>query len=113
MLWSSEELLRSIDAVSLSIPENLGSYLGLTEEEWRKLSKWARRERERVVCESGVSAERDALSSEAYAAWERAREKDDFQIFAPFLAKHLDVARRAAEKCAGITGTTAAVKIKS
>lgn len=57
----------------------------------------ARRDYERVVkLPSAFVAEKARHASAAYHAWAAAKEKADFAAFAPFLQKHLDLARQEA-----------------
>jgi carboxypeptidase Taq len=58
----------------------------------------ARRDHDRAVkLPAELVAEKARLSSEAYHAWAAARAARDFPAFAPFLEKHLALARREAE----------------
>lgn len=58
----------------------------------------ARRDFDRATrLPSELVAEKARLSSEAYHAWAAARAARDFGAFAPFLEKHLAIARREAE----------------
>jgi len=58
----------------------------------------ARRDYDRAVkLPAELVAEKARLSSEAYHAWAVARAARDFSAFAPFLEKHLALARREAE----------------
>ena len=58
----------------------------------------ARRDYDRAVrLPAELVAEKARLSSEAYHAWAAARAARDFGAFAPFLQRHLDLARREAE----------------
>lgn len=57
----------------------------------------ARRDYDRVVrLPADFVAEKARLSSAAYHAWAKARPANDFAGFAPYLEKHLDLARREA-----------------
>lgn len=58
----------------------------------------ARRDYDRATrLPAGLVAEKARLCSEAYHAWAAARAAKDFPAFAPFLEKHLELARREAE----------------
>ena len=58
----------------------------------------ARRDYDRATkLPAELVAEKARLSSEAYHAWASARAARDFPVFAPFLEKHLALARREAE----------------
>ncbi len=58
----------------------------------------ARRDYDRAVkLPAELVAEKARLSSEAYHAWASARAARDFATFAPYLEKHLEIARREAE----------------
>lgn len=58
----------------------------------------ARRDYDRVTrLPAAFVSERARLNSNAYHAWARARAENDFPAFAPFLEKHLEMARREAE----------------
>lgn len=58
----------------------------------------ARRDHDRATkLPAELVAEKARLSSEAYHAWAAARAARDFNAFAPFLEKHLGLARREAE----------------
>lgn len=61
----------------------------------------ARRDYDRITrLPADLVMEKARLSSAAYHAWTSARKAADFPSFAPFLQKHLDLARREAE-CLG------------
>jgi carboxypeptidase Taq len=71
---------------------------GALDEEARVVVAAARRDHERATKLPGeFVAERARLSSEAYHAWAAARAARDFAAFAPYLEKHLALARREAE----------------
>ncbi len=58
----------------------------------------ARRDYDRATkLPAELVSEKARLSSEAYHAWAAARAARDFPAFAPFLEKHLEIARREAE----------------
>ena len=71
---------------------------GALDEEARIVVAAARRDFDRATkLPSALVAEKARLSSEAYHAWAAARAARDFGAFAPFLEKHLVIARREAE----------------
>ena len=64
----------------------------------RVVVKAARRDFDRATkLPAGLVTEKARLSSEAYHAWAAARAARDFSAFAPFLERHLAIARREAE----------------
>lgn len=65
--------------------------------EWANLENW-QFEYERATCLSADLVERwSRLTSEAKAAWGKARASDDFSLFAPYFKKLVDLAREKAE----------------
>lgn len=71
---------------------------GALDAEGRTVVAAARRDFDRATkLPSELVAEKARLSSEAYHAWAAARAARDFGAFAPFLEKHLAIARREAE----------------
>lgn len=70
---------------------------GLSQDQ-RVVVRLTRRDYDRIVkLPAEFVAERARHSSAAYHAWAEARAKDDFASYAPFLEKHLELARREAE----------------
>jgi carboxypeptidase Taq len=71
---------------------------GALDEEARVVVAAARRDWDRATrLPSALVAEKARLSSEAYHAWAAARAARDFSAFAPYLEKHLAIARHEAE----------------
>ena len=71
---------------------------GALDEDARVVVAAARRDHDRATkLPAELVAEKARLSSEAYHAWATARAARDFPAFAPFLEKHLALARREAE----------------
>ncbi len=71
---------------------------GALDEDARVVVAAARRDHDRATkLPAELVAEKARLGSEAYHAWAAARAARDFPAFAPFLEKHLALARREAE----------------
>ncbi len=82
---------------ALAAAETLDARGELADDE-RVVVTAARRDYDRATkLPSELVAEKARLSSEAYHAWAAARAARDFGAFAPFLEKHLAIARREAE----------------
>jgi len=63
----------------------------------RTIIRWARRDFDRATrLPSAFVAEKSRLDSEAYHVWRDARERSDFDRFAPFLRRQIEMTRRAA-----------------
>ena len=92
------ELLHALECASVANPEC--HLLGDTAAEIADglvVVREARRDYDRVVkLPAAFVSEKARHASAAYHAWAAAKEKSDFSTFAPFLQKHLDLARQEA-----------------
>jgi len=81
-----------------SLLQNLETAPVSLSEDQKTVVRHARRDYDRVTrLPSDFVAERARLNSNAYHAWAKARAANDFPGYAPFLERHLELARREAE----------------